>query len=181
MLTTHPDIYAAQRHAIQTSHLIDDDLGRVVEDLAFLQNHSGIYWEMPSSLTVEEGQAIVTAATLLRGEIIPLTWSSFNMSLDQWSPKLEELVGGPPQAFMWEQDGWLELEGVNIPIGRIRTYFESVRLADPESILRALKSGAVLDLRLVPGDSNKGQRSVVSQLTQTPSSDAFAFHDLPPQ
>ena len=169
------------RDAIQTSHLIDDDLGRVVEDLAFLQNHSGIYWEMPSSLTVEEGQAIVTAATLLRGEIIPLTWSSFNMSLDQWSPKLEELVGGRPQAFMWEQDGWLELEGVNIPIGRIRTYFESIRLADPESILRALKSGSVLDLRLVPGDSNKGQRSVVSQLTQTPSSDAFAFHDLPPQ
>ena len=163
------------RDEIRTSHLIDDDLGRVVEDLAFLQNHSGIYWEMPSSLTAEEGQEIVIAATLLRGDSIPLTWESFNMSLDQWSPKLEELVAGGPRPFMWEQDSWLELEGVTIPIGRIRTYFESVRLADPESVLRALKSGSALDLRLVPGDSNKGQRSVVAQLTQKPSCDTFVF------
>ena len=163
------------RDVIRTSHLIDDDLGRIVEDLAFLQNDSGIYWEMPFSLTNEEGQAIVIAATLLRGDSIPLTWESLSLSLDQWSPELEELVDSGPRPFMWEQDSWLELEGVNIPIGRIRTSFESVRLADPESVLRALKSVSALDLRLVPGDSNKAQRSMASQLPQKPSRDTFAF------
>ena len=163
------------RDEIRTSHLIDDDLGRIVEDLAFLQSHSGLYWEMPSSLTVEEGEAIVMAATLLRGDSIPLTWKSFNLSLDQWSAKLEELVDSGPRPFMWEQDSWIELEGETIPIGRIRTCFESARLANPGSVRRALKSGTAPDLQLVPGDSNKGQRSVVSKLSQTPLNDTFAF------
>ena len=158
------------RDAIQTSHLIDESLGRVVEALTFLQNHSGMYWEMPPSLTAEEGQEIVMAATLLRGDNISLTWESFNMRLDRWSPKLEELADGRPRPFMSEQDSWLELEGGTIPIGRVRTYFESARLADPGSVRRALESGSVPPLRLVPGDSNKAQRTVHSVLTTTESS-----------
>ena len=64
---------------MRTPHLIDESLGRVVEALAFLQDRSGIYWEMPSSLIVEEAREIVTVATLLKGESIHLTWKSFNL------------------------------------------------------------------------------------------------------
>ena len=158
------------RSEIQTSHLIDESLGEVVEALAFLQNHSGMYWEMPPSLTAEKGQEIVMAATLLRGDNISLTWESFNMRLDRWSPKLEELADGRPRPFMSEQDSWIELEGGTIPIGRVRTYFESARLADPGSVRRALESGSVPPLRLVPGDSNKAQRTVHNVLTTTEDS-----------
>ena len=150
------------RGEIRTPHLIDESLGRVVEALAFLQDSSGIHWEMPPSLTFEEGREIVTAATLLKGESIDLTWKSFNLSLNRWGPELEELVNGRPQQFICEQENWLELEGVTIPIGRIRTYFESACLADPGGVRRALESGSMPRLRLVPGDSNKAQQVVVS-------------------
>ena len=158
------------RDAIRTSHLIDDDLGRVVEDLAFLQNHSGMYWEMPPSLTAEEGQEIVMAATLLRGDSVSLTWESFKMRLGRWSPELEELTDGRPRAFMCEQDSWLELEGGPIQIGRVRTYFESARLADPGSVRRDLESGSAPTLWLVPGTSHKAERTVHNVLTTTEDS-----------
>ena len=66
------------------------------------------------------------------------------------------------QDIIIEKDSWLELEGKTIPIGRVRTSLESARLADPEGVRRALKSGSVQCLRLVPGDTDKGERVVVS-------------------
>ena len=149
------------RSEIRTSHLIDESLGRVVEALAFLQDRSGIHWEMPASLALEEGQEIVTAATLLKGESMALTWKSINLSLDRWGPELEDLVNGRTQQVMCEQDCWLDLEGATIPIGRVRTYFESARLSDPEGVRSALKSGSVPHLRLVPGDNDRAERVVV--------------------
>ena len=67
---------------IQTPFLVDEGLGRVVKALAFLQDRRGIYWEMPPSLTPEEGQEILTAATLLKGESIDFAWKSLNLGLD---------------------------------------------------------------------------------------------------
>ena len=147
---------------IQTPFFVDESLGRVVEALAYLQDRRGIHWEMSPSLTPEEGQEILTAATLLKGESIDFTWKSLNLSLDHWGPELEELVNGCSHSFLMEQDMWLDMEGVRIPIGRVRTHIETVRLANPETVQRALISGSVSHLRLVPGGSDKGQRVVVS-------------------
>ena len=140
----------------------DGSLGRVVEALAYLQDRSGIYWEMPSSLSNEEAQEIVTIVALMKGENIALKWKSFNLSLDQWVPELKELEGGGARQFMFEHETSLKLEGVVIPIGRIRTHIPSVRLSDCESVQRDLASGSVPPLRLVPGDSDRAQRFLVS-------------------
>ena len=142
--------------------LADRSLGRVVEALAFLQELSGIYWEMPSSLSNEEAQVIVTTAALMKGENIDLKWKSFNLSLDKWGPELKELESGSAQQFIFEHETSLKLEGVEIPIGRIRTHIPSARLADPESVRRDLASGSVPPLRLVPGDTDQAQRVRVS-------------------
>ena len=142
--------------------LADGRLGRVVEALAYLQDRSGIYWGMPSSLSNEEAQVIVTTAALMKGENIDLKWKSFNLSLDQWGPELKELESGSAQQFIFEHETSLKLEGVEIPIGRIRTHIPSARLADPESVQRDLASGSVPPLRLVPGDSDNAQRVLVS-------------------
>ena len=147
---------------IQTPFFVDESLGRVVEALAYLQDRRGIHCEMSPSLTPEEGQEILTAATLLKGESIDFTWKSLNLSLDHWGPELEELVNGCSHSFLMEQDMWLDMEGVRIPIGRVRTHIETVRLANPETVQRALISGSVSHLRLVQGGSDKGQRVVVS-------------------
>ena len=149
---------------IQSPLLIDQSLGRLVEALAFLQEHSDIYWEMPPTLTAEEGAEIVEAAALLKGETVDLTWKSLNLSLDWCGPKLEELVDGRPRQFLIEHGGLLKLEGGTIPMGRIRTYIESARLADPGGVRHALESGSVARVQLVPGDSNKAKQiRIISQ------------------
>ena len=144
------------RSKVCTPSSIDEGIGTVVEALAYLQEASGIYWEMSPSLIGEEAQEILTAATLLRGESISLTWKSFNLNLNRWGPELEGLLNGRPQQVICEQNSWLELEGGTIPIGRIRTHVESARLANPEAVRLALYSGLVPSLRLVPGKQRQG-------------------------
>ena len=107
------------RSEIRTPFFVDESLGRVVEALAYLQDRRGIHWEMSPSLTPEEGQEILTAAILLKGGSIDFTWKSLNLSLDHWGPALEELMNGCPRSFLIEQDMWLDMEGVKIPIGRV--------------------------------------------------------------
>lgn len=147
---------------IQMPFLVDEGLGRVVEALAWLQDHRGTYWEFNPSLTLEEGQGIVMAVTLLKGETMDFTWKSLDLGLHDWGPELEDLVDGSARSFLMYQDMWLDMEGVRIPIGRVRTYIETARLAHPETVQRALTSGSVTHLLLLPGDSDKGQRVLVS-------------------
>ena len=143
---------------VREPFLGDHELGRVVEELAYLQDRSGKYWEMPPFLSNNEGRDILNAASLMKGESIDLRWRSFNMNMDQWDPKLQELEDGGAQQLMLEHGISLRLQGVEIPIGRVRTYITSARLADPESVKRDLASGSVPPLRLVPGDSDHAQR-----------------------
>ena len=142
----------------------DEGLGQVVEALAYLQDRSGIHWEMSPSLTLEQGQEILKAAGLLKGESIDYAWTSLTLNPSRWGPELEELVDGHARQVIIEQDSWLELEGIEIPLGRIRTHVESARLADPGGVLQALKNGLVPHLRLVPGEDNKARRVAVSEL-----------------
>ena len=140
----------------------DSSPGRVVEALAYIQDRSGIYCDMPSALTNEEAREIVNAAALMEGESIDLKWKSFNLRLNTWGPELKELESGGAQEFILEHDMSLKLQGAEMPIGRIRTYIPSARLADHESVQRDLASGSLPPLRLIPGDSDKAQRVLVS-------------------
>ena len=141
----------------------DESLSRVVRAFAYLQDSSGKFWDMPPSLSNEEGREIVAAAALLKGESIDLRWKSFDVSLSLWGPELKELVEGRPQSFIFEQEIALNLQGVEIFVGRVRTYAPSARLADPGSVQQALASGLVPRLRLIPGDSDKAQRVLVPE------------------
>ena len=147
---------------LHSPFLEDETLLKVVEALAYLQDRSGVYCPMPSSLTQEEAHEIVTFAALARGESVAFTWDSFNLPLTQWDPALERLVNGGTQRFKFEHETSLKLDGIEIPIGRIRTYISSARLADPEAVQRDLASGSVPPLCLVPGDSDWGQRALIS-------------------
>lgn len=151
------------RGQIQTPLLVGEGFDQVVGALVFLQDTTGIYQVVRPSSILEDGQDIVTAATLLKGEVIDFTWESFSLSLNQRGPELDELLSGRPQQFVIERDTWLKLEDTTIPIGRIRTYYPSARVADPNAIQEALSSGLMPDLRLVPGDSDKAQQMLLPQ------------------
>ena len=150
------------RSEILTSSSVDEGFSEVVEALAYLQDSSGIYREVQPSLITESGQEIVMAATLMKGESVGFTWKFLDLGLSRWGPALEELLNGRPQQFICEQDRCLELEGATIPIGRVRTQFESARLADTVGVRRALESGSVPLLRLVPGESNNATQVMAS-------------------
>ena len=111
----------------------------------------------------KEAQDIVDTAALLKGESVDLKWKSLNLNLDQWGPQLKELAKGNPQPFIIEQETSLSLQGVHIPIGKIRTYLPSARSVDPESIQPMLASRlqAPFPLRLVPGDNDEARRVLV--------------------
>ena len=135
---------------------------RLVEALADLQKHAGVYSDVPLSLSEEEAQQIVTMAALMRGETIDLTWKALNLNLGQLGPAMKDLVNGGAHAILVYEDISVELEGVKIPIGRVQTHIPSARLADLESVHSDLASGLVPSLRLVPGDSDKAQRVLVT-------------------
>ena len=65
---------------------------------------------------------------------------------------------------MLEQEIVLQQEGGKVPIGRMRSILESARLADPETFRQNLTDDSIspLAVRLVPGDSDKGHRVLVT-------------------
>ena len=148
---------------IRTQSPLDERLGEIIEAFAYLQDYTGIYWEISPSLIQEDGEDVVKAATLLKGERIHLEWESINLNSVQWEPNLEALLKEQTYSFLIVQDMWLKLEEATIPIGRVRTYIESARLADPGEVQRALASGSLTHLRLVPGNSNRAQQFVVPE------------------
>ena len=135
---------------------------RFIEALADLQEHAGVYSDVPLSLSEEEAQQIATIAALMRGDTIELTWKALTLNLGQLGPEVKELVNGGAQALLVYEDISVELEGVKTPIGRVQTHIPSARLADLESVRRSLASGVVPSLRLVPGDSDKAQKVLVT-------------------
>ena len=149
------------RSEIRKPFLADDSLSRVVEALAYLQKRCGIYWEISPSLTPEEGQQILAAATMLKEEATNFTWKSWNLRLDSLEPALKELMDGYSRAFLSRQDVRIELEGMTVAIVRIQTHLESARLASPGAVKRALTSGTIPHLQLIAGESDNAQRVAV--------------------
>ena len=137
---------------------------RLVEALAYLQERTGFYWEMPLSYTDEEASEIVTIAAMMKGEIIDFRWNALNLNLDQLCPVVKDLSNGLPRPFMLEQEIFLQQEGGKVPIGRMRSILESARPADPETFRQNLTANRIFPLavRLVPGDSDKGRRMLVT-------------------
>ena len=156
----YPDI----RTEVQESVLLDERVGKLIEAFAYLQDYSGIYWEIYPPFDPEADQDIVTAAALMKGESVESTWDSIDFKLDSWNSKNEEILDGQQHAFLVEHDTWLEVEGLRIPIGRVRTHIETAQLADPEAVRRAMTSDSILHLRLVPGDSNSLHRIVLAEV-----------------
>ncbi|MDE2780027.1 MAG: hypothetical protein OXI91_10175 [Chloroflexota bacterium] len=138
---------------------------RFAEALAYLQERTGIYWNMPLSYTDEEASEILTIAALMKGEIIDFSWNGLNLNLDQTFPVARDLGNGLPRPSMLEHEIFLQQEGGKIPIGRMRTVLESARLADPGTFRQDLTTDrlAPLAVRLVPGDSDRAQRMLVTQ------------------
>ncbi len=147
---------------IMDPFVVDNAFGAVVEALAYVQERSGRYWELPLSMSNKEAQDIVTVATLMKGETIRFTWDSFSLNLGGWGPELKVLENGGAMAFLCDQEISFKVEGVEVPIGRLRTHIPSARLADLEVVRTELAAGLVPPLKLVPGGNHQAHKFLVA-------------------
>ena len=156
-----PDAFEISNEIVEP-FVADDTFGAVVEALAYVQERSGRHWELPLSMSNKDAQDIVTVATLMKGETISYKWDSFSLDLGRWGPELKVLENGGAMAFLCEQEISFRVEGVEIPIGRLRTHIASARLADLEGVRRELASGLVPPLRLIPGGDDQAHKFLVA-------------------
>ena len=56
---------------------------RLLEDLTYLQSHTGIYFDIERDLTDEEFEALETGVRLLRGETLHGTWANSTGGCDR--------------------------------------------------------------------------------------------------
>ena len=130
----------------------------VVEAVEYVQGCTGIYREMPVEMTEDEAKEALRFAALLKGETVDFTWKPFSLNVAQWGPEHDDLVARESSAFIFEYEiGW-EFNGTLYPIGRVRNYIPSGRLASRELVEGERPDGAVAVLRFEPGESNQGNQ-----------------------
>ena len=135
----------------------------VVEAVAYVQERTGIYREMPVEMTEDEAKEALRFAALLKGETVDFTWKPFRLNVARWGPEHDDLVARESSAFIFEYEvGW-EFDGTLYGIGRIRNYIASALLADVESVRQELADGMVPVLRFEPGESDQGQQMLVHE------------------
>lgn len=133
----------------------------VFESLAIVQEHSSVFWAVSSEITSDDVEAIVNIATLIREGTVTRKWESFTLNLKQLGPEFKTLIDGGAMQFMSEQDASLVLDGEVVPVGRIRTHIPSAQLAEAEAVRLSIADGLVPPLRLVPGESDELQQSLL--------------------
>ena len=133
----------------------------VVEAVAYVQECTRIYREMPVEMTDDEVEEALRFAALLRGETVDFTWRPFVLNVAQWGPEYDDLVGRESSAFIFECEmGW-SFDGTLYPIGRVRNHIPSALLADVRSVRQKLADGMVPVLRFEPSESDQGQQMLV--------------------
>ena len=136
----------------------------IVEAVAYVQECTRIYREMPLEMTEDEAEEALRFAALLRGETVDFTWRPFVLNVAQWKPEHDDLVGRESSAFIVECEiGW-SFDGTLYPIGRVRNYFPWAVLADVGSVRQKLADGMVPALRFEPGENDQGQQMLVRGL-----------------
>ena len=134
----------------------DESWVEVVEAVAYVQECTGIYAEMPVEMTEEEMEEALRFAALLRGETVEFTWKPFTLNVARWGPEFDDLVARESSAFVFECEiGW-RFDGILYPIGRIRNYIPEGRLASREWVEGKYSDETVAVLRFEPSENNQG-------------------------
>ena len=139
-----------------------DALCQIIEDFQEIQEHSGKYVEMPIPLTPEDQRYIVGTTNLLRTKCVDFTWKAHDFHVTNATDAgIEELRKDQLHSLVLERDLSLKIRETVFPIGRVRDYFESVRITMPKDAEQNMQPGSPLHLRLSPEHNNKGRRTLL--------------------
>ena len=128
---------------------------RLATDLEAIQRKSGVYFPMPSSLSIDEQENILVAAQLLAGEVVNAEWTSSRMTLPARSLEgLQELAAGEPRQLWARLPYNLTLEGRGYLLGYVLRTTASARIADWPAISPETPLDAEVEITLLPGPDN---------------------------
>lgn len=136
---------------------------RLATDLDDIQRKSGVYFPMPSSLSIDEQENILVATQLLAGEVVNAEWTSSRMTLPVSSLEgLQELAAGEPQQLWARLPYNLSLEDRDYPLGYVLRTTASARVAEWPTILPDAPPHAEVEITLLPGPDNTVTLKLVS-------------------
>jgi hypothetical protein len=128
---------------------------RLATDLDKIQRKSGVYFPMPSSLSIDEQDHIRMAAQLLAGEVVNGEWTSSTMTMPARSLEgFRELAAGEPRQLWARLPYNLSLEGRDYPIGYVLRTSASARITDWPTISPETSPDAEFEIMLLPGSDN---------------------------
>lgn len=133
---------------------VEEEYVQLVEDLSRLQRETGTFFAMPPEFTQEDLRELAQALALLDREDVTFKWNDASFKLNVVEPErfLQEVVskaqGG---AFIQEGQGKATIAGHTVPLGKMRTYLPAARIANVDTIRRAVegaRSGEELTVEL---------------------------------
>jgi hypothetical protein len=148
---------------------MDEQAVRLVRALATLERHSHVQLEMPAQLSADQVREVFVAARLAEGETVSGTWSEVNA--DVFRERAVELADGTRDAFTMivERFDSVDVCGVEIPLGTVRTHYKTARVADGRAVQRALEQAPTADtvkIKLVPADDDDVETRLLTQASE---------------
>lgn len=126
----------------------------VLENLARIQEHSGVQFPVPDNLTVEDVGRIERAVELLDTGRTEVPWSEVNVAVSITGDVSDLLVPGR-QVALDKTPIRVPIAGHDIELGTGRVHFPDVVVANQEEVKSDLEVGTETNLKLVPGPTEQ--------------------------
>jgi len=139
---------------------LDEGYVRMVEALDDVQHRSGAFFDLPVDLAEAEVGYILSARTLLSGGELRARWTAplrVSRAILDDQRLLPILNSGQAGCLIVEQEEEVKIRGHRIPLGRVRTLFESVRLAGAPGAAPSIRD-ALEVVDLAPGTNDRLRR-----------------------
>jgi hypothetical protein len=126
----------------------------VATHLDELQRKSRVYFDMPTSLSVDELEDIILARRLLDGETVHAEWKSSKMTMPATSlDGLQELSTGATRTLWARVPHVLAIEGQSYPLGYLLRTQSSARIEKWPEFAPDISPDAEIEVTFIPGNN----------------------------
>ena len=146
--------------AIAWEPMDDERFVAVVEALAYLQQRSGVYFHLPSKISLEDEKIILDSAALARGG--KLDMGGITLHLKEWPTELDPVLRGEGISLLLESEKSIEFDEGKLPLGKIRIEMEAAMAKDPKGLRDALNAGSLPDVKLIPRANSRAEKTLTA-------------------
>ena len=141
---------------------------RVLENLARIQEHSGVSFPVPDGLTVDDLFWIDRAVELLDTGKTEVPWSGMELGVVM-TGDVDDLLAPGRQLMIDQTPIRVTIDGHDVVLGTGQVHFPDVVVANPSEVRSNLKKGSETKLQLVPGSSSQPYVLLLSNAQESES------------